>query len=196
MIIIESIVKNFFNVDLDFSRDEAVEELMTAIDLGDIKTSDIRSELELMLNSEIDWRYFAVNSGLLFDRPEVTNEYAKDYLLYCIHDVAWPERSFKMSDREALVLVVYKKLKKIALEGGEWVSLKELYEEFRNDSSFQDLEFFNMNHAFIDGKGVFDLRIVEEDSIHVFQISLNKSYPDCDIYDVREPNEPIPPYLL
>jgi len=186
---IKKIIYNYFNHQIDFSRDEGFEELMIAINLGDFKLSDIKRELEMLLKGEIDWRKFGIDSFLLPDRPEVSADYVRNYLLYCIHDAVWQGEAIKMSKREELVVTTYNVLKKHLKKGGRWLFYSELYEELTLLDSFKDLKFYNLNHIWIDGRGVFDLRIVNKGIESFFQISLNESYLEYDIFDIWESSE-------
>lgn len=194
---IKRIIYNYFNHKIGFSRDEGFEELMTTIQLGDFKISDIKIELELLLKSEVDWRKLGIDSYLLPDRPEVTADYVKNYLLYCIHDVVWPDRIFVMSAREDLVVATFRILKNYHVEKKiSWLFYEELYKEIILLKKFEELSFFNLNHILGDGRGVFDLRVVDRGIEKVFQISIAESCLEHKIYEVREPNEQNPPHLL
>ncbi len=182
--IIKAIIYNYFNHQIGFSRDDGFEVLETTIELGDFRVNDIKMELILLLKSKVDWRNFAIDSYLLPESHILSLDYARNYLLYCIHDAAWPEKALSKSDREAIVVATYNILKNKRTEKEGWLSYKELHLELLSLNDFSDLQFFNMNHVWIDSSGIFDLRIIRKKDDRLIQIRLKEFCFECDIYTI------------
>lgn len=184
--IIKAIIYNYFNHQIGFGRDEGFDVLKTSIELGDFRVENIKSELILLLESKVDWRKFAIESYLLPESHVLSSDYARDYLLYCIHDAAWPENALSKSDRESIVVSTFSILKNKLKEKEGWLSYQELHLELMNLNGFSELQFFNMNHVFIDGSGIFDLRIIRKKEESSIQIRLKEFCFERDIYTVWE----------
>lgn len=187
---VRSVLYDYFNHHIDMPRDEGYLELMKAIKYGQINVDDIRNELCLLLKSNVDWRKFGIELSLVPDLPIYTNEFVRNYVLFCIHDVAWPEKVITMEEREKLVVFTFNILKKYSSENKDWLFYDELFNELTSIDEFEELEFFNLNHVFYDGRGVFTTRIVRRENESLIQIGIQEGFIDHDIYDLRDPNEP------
>jgi len=155
------VINNFFNVDIDWSRDEGVDEFQTSLEFGGYDLDGMRREIQAILSDkEFDWKQFSIETKLCYDRSQVTAEYAREFLKYCIWDVLYPENKLSQDMRRQLVTSIIEALS--AIERREsWYSMNEVHDVVLKLPQFSGLEFHNIFHVLTDAPGQYQMKFVE-----------------------------------